>query len=514
MTRTQGEEKVIILDFGGQYTQLIARRVRELRVYCEILPYDTPGEELKKAGPSALIFSGSAASVYDAGAPAPDPGVYDMGVPILGICYGMQLLAKQFGGTVENSLKQEYGQSELFVRKHSSLLKGVKERFTGLMSHADKVIEPPSGFDVLAVSENGSLAAITDEKRQIYALQFHPEVAQTDSGTLILQNFLIEICRFSRNWTMENFVESSLQKIREQVGPHGRAVCGLSGGIDSSVSASLVHKAIGNRLTCIFVDHGLLRKGEKEQVLKICEDLNMKIITVDASREFLDRLQGVTDPEEKRRIIGNHFIRVFEREARQLGDIHFLVQGTLYPDIVESGTSAGSVIKSHHNVGGLPENMQLELVEPLKYLFKDEVRRAAQELGLPPEIVWRHPFPGPGLAVRVLGEVTPHKLEILREADAIVLEEIKNAGLYGEIWQVFAVLPDIKSVGVKGDRRTYAHTVVLRAVTSQDGMTADWYPIPHEVLGRISSRVVNELADVNRLVYDITSKPPSTIEWE
>lgn len=313
---------------------------------------------------------------------------------------------------------------------------------------------------------------------------------------------------------MENFVESSLQKIREQVGPHGRAVCGLSGGIDSSVSASLVHKAIGNRLTCIFVDHGLLRKGEKEQVLKICEDLNMKIITVDASREFLDRLQGVTDPEEKRRIIGNHFIRVFEREARQLGDIHFLVQGTLYPDIVESGTSAGSVIKSHHNVGGLPENMQLELVEPLKYLFKDEVRRAAQELGLPPEIVWRHPFPGPGLAVRVLGEVTPHKLEILREADAIVLEEIKNAGLYGEIWQVFAVLPDIKSVGVKGDRRTYAHTVVLRAVTSQDGMTADWYPIPHEVLGRISSRVVNELADVNRLVYDITSKPPSTIEWE
>jgi GMP synthase (glutamine-hydrolysing) len=389
------------------------------------------------------------------------------------------------------------------------------KRFGAWMSHGDQVTKAPPGFEVLAYSKNTPVAAMADSASKLYGLQFHPEVIHTPQGQLILSNFLFRICRFSGDWTMENFVENSVLEIEEKVGSSGRAVCGLSGGVDSSVAAMLVHRAIGSRLTCIFVDHGLLRKGEKEQVLSTFQGkFNMQIIAVDAAEEFLNLLKGVTDPEEKRKVIGNHFIRVFEREAEKLGDIDFLVQGTLYPDVIESGTATAAVIKSHHNVGGLPDDMQLSLIEPLKYLFKDEVRKVGEEPGLPEEIVWRHPFPGPGLAVRILGEVTPEKLSILREADNIIVEEIKKAGLYRKIWQVFAVLPNILSVGVQGDRRTYAHTVVLRAVTSEDGMTADWYPLPYEVLGAISSRLVNEIPQVNRFVYDLTSKPPSTIEWE
>ncbi len=508
-------EKVVILDFGGQYTQLIARRVRELKVYCEIKPYNVTLAELLEAEPSALILSGGAGSVCKHGAPRCDEGIYGIGVPILGICYGMQLMAADLGGIVKEAQKREYGKTSITITKRVELFKGLGEQLVAWMSHADQVREAPPGFAVVAVSDNTPVAAIADEDRKFYGLQFHPEVIHTPQGQMMLSNFLFHICRFSGSWTMENFVELSIRDIREKVGDEGRAVCGLSGGIDSSVAAVLMHRAIGSRLTCIFVDHGLLRKGEKEQVISTFEGhFNMDIVVVDAASEFLSRLRGVTGPEEKRKVIGNHFIRVFEREAQKLGDVEYLVQGTLYPDVIESGTATAAVIKSHHNVGGLPEDMDFKLIEPLRHLFKDEARLVAQELGLPEEVVWRHPFPGPGLAVRVLGEVTPEKLSVLREADAIIIEEIKKAGLYRKIWQAFAVLPGVLSVGVQGDGRSYAHTIVLRAVTSQDGMTADWFPFPYDVLGQISSRLVNEIAQVNRFVYDVSSKPPATIEWE
>lgn len=508
-------EKVVVVDFGGQYTQLIARRIRELNVFCEIMPYNVSLKELVEASPSALIFSGGSASVYDPSAPRCDEGFYKLGIPVLGICYGMQLMAENLGGEVMRARNQEYGQTFVTVQGKSTLLEGVEERFAAWMSHGDQIVKVPSGFKTIAISENSSISAMADEKRKLFGLQFHPEVVHTPPGQQILRNFLYRICGLSGDWTMENFIESSIAEIREKVGKEGRAVCGLSGGIDSSVAAVLVHRAIGQRLTCIFVDHGLLRKGEKEQVVRTFRNqFQMDLVVVDAGEEFLALLKGVIDPEEKRKIIGNHFIRVFEREADKIGDIEYLVQGTLYPDIIESGTATASVIKSHHNVGGLPDDMKLSLIEPLKYLFKDEVRGLAQELGLPEDIVWRHPFPGPGLAVRILGEVTPEKVKILQEADDIIIEEIKKAGLYREIWQAFAVLPNILSVGVKGDCRTYAHTVVLRAVTSQDAMTADWYRMPYDVLARISNRLVNEIPQVNRFVYDMTTKPPATIEWE
>ena len=508
-------EKVVIVDFGGQYTQLIARRVRELNVYCEILPYNVSLEKLQASSPGALIFSGGSSSVYAEDAPRCDRGFYELGIPILGICYGMQVMAGDLGGEVVLARNQEYGKTFLNIKERYGLLNGLGEKFTAWMSHGDSVTRVPEGFDILAESENTPVAAMADKNRCFFGLQFHPEVIHTPQGQLILGNYLFRVCGFTGNWTMENFIETSIAEIQEMVGPEGKVVCGLSGGIDSSVAATLVHRALGDRLTCIFVDHGLLRKGEKEQVMETFEGrFNMKMITVDARDEFFERLKGVIDPEEKRKIIGNHFIRVFEREAEKIGQIDYLVQGTLYPDVIESGTATASVIKSHHNVGGLPDDMKFSLIEPLRFLFKDEVRKLALELDLPEDIVWRHPFPGPGLAVRVLGEVLPEKVDLLKEADAIVIEEIKKAGLYRDIWQAFAVLPDILSVGVKGDCRIYGHTIVLRAVTSQDGMTADWYPFPYEVLERISNRLVNDIPQVNRFVYDLTTKPPGTIEWE
>jgi len=510
------QEKILILDFGSQYTQLIARRIRELKVYSEIRPFSEPLDGIRAFSPSGLILSGGPSSVADPGAPLPDPGIFGLGIPILGICYGMQLMTHMLGGRVAAAPHREYGAAELKLLAESDLLSGLGKRLRVWMSHGDRIDAPPKGFSLIAGTENSPVAAMADAGRGYYALQFHPEVAHTPQGMEILKNFAYRICGCGPNWTMHSFVEQAVSDIRARAG-NGKVICALSGGVDSSVAAVLIHRAIGDRLTCIFVDNGLLRLNEPEKVVRTFRDeFRIPLIAVQAEDRFLAKLAGVTDPEKKRKIIGNEFIQVFEEEAGRLGKVDFLAQGTLYPDVIESVSFKGpsATIKSHHNVGGLPERMKLKLIEPLRELFKDEVRLAGKELQIPDEILFRQPFPGPGLAVRVLGEVTRDRLDILRRADAIVIEEVKAAGLYRQIWQSFAVLLPIRTVGVMGDERTYEHVIAVRAVTSQDGMTADWVQLPYDLLARISNRIINEVKGVNRVAYDISSKPPSTIEWE
>jgi len=510
-------ERILILDFGSQYTQLIARRVREAKVYCEIYPFNVGLEKVKAFRPKGLILSGGPSSVYDPGAPLIDKAVIDIGVPVLGICYGMQLLTHLLGGIVAKSQKREYGRAALNIHKSKGLFTGIGEagKATVWMSHGDRIEKMPAGFTVIAYTDNSPTAAMADDDKKFYGVQFHPEVVHTPQGTQILRNFVYGICKCEPSWTMASFVDYSVGEIRKAVG-NNQAVCGLSGGVDSSVAAVLVHKAIGKQLTCIFVNNGVLRKDEAEKVQHTFKDMGLNLKYVDASNQFLDKLAGVEDPEMKRKIIGKTFIEVFEKEAHEVGGAEFLVQGTLYPDVIESVSFKGpsAVIKSHHNVGGLPDKMKLKLVEPLRELFKDEVRAIGREMKMPDEIIDRQPFPGPGLAIRILGAVTGPRLKILREADSIVIEEIKKAGLYKDIWQSFAVLLPIKTVGVMGDERTYENVVAIRAVTSQDGMTADWAKLSYDLMGTMSNRIINEVKGVNRVVFDISSKPPSTIEWE
>jgi GMP synthase (glutamine-hydrolysing) len=508
------EQLVLVLDFGAQYTQLIARRIRECHVYCEILPYDTPLDVICARNPVGLVLSGGPASVYEDGAPKIDPGVYTLGLPLLGICYGMQTMAHDLGGKVSRATLKEFGKTQLEVTDASVLFEGLNPDLICWMSHGDTVESPPPGFRISAATENCPVAAMYDPERRFYAVQFHPEVVHTPWGTEVIRGFLERACGTTGLWTMGSFIEQQVALIRKQVGTN-RVVCGLSGGIDSCTVAALVHKAIGDQLTCIFVNHGLLRKGEAEDVQrKFAAAFHINLVYVDCAERFLSRLEGVTDPERKRKIIGEEFVRVFEEESNKLQDATFLAQGTLYPDVIESGTKSAAKIKTHHNVGGLPDDMNFQLVEPLRFLFKDEVRAVAEELGLPTEMVWRQPFPGPGLAIRITGEVTKERLDLLRASDWIVIDEIKRAGLYRKVWQSFAVLVPTKSVGVMGDQRTYAYPIVLRVVTSEDAMTADWARLPYEVLDRISTRIVNEVPGINRVVLDITSKPPATIEWE
>ncbi|MEX1028416.1 MAG: glutamine-hydrolyzing GMP synthase [Paenibacillaceae bacterium] len=507
-------EMIVVLDFGGQYNQLIARRIRDLGVYSELLPYNTTVERIQELQPKGIVFSGGPASVYGDDSPVVDMRIYDLGIPIFGICYGMQLMSHQLQGKVERAQKREYGKANVKFQANSRLIKDLDIDQQVWMSHGDLVSRLPEGFVVDASTDHAPVAAMSHLEKQLYAVQFHPEVRHSVQGNEMIKNFLFEICECEGQWNMETFIEDTIRDIREQVGDK-HVLCALSGGVDSSVVAILLHKAIGKQLTCMFIDHGMLRKDEAESVMDtFVGKFDMHVVKIDASERFLGNLRGVTDPEKKRKIIGNEFIRVFEEESVALGDFDFLAQGTLYTDIIESGTATAKTIKSHHNVGGLPEDMKFKLVEPLKALFKDEVRKVGAECGLPEAIVWRQPFPGPGLAIRVLGEVTPDKLAIVRESDAILREEIAKAGLDREIWQYFTALPDMKSVGVMGDDRTYSYTVGIRAVTSIDGMTADWARIPYEVLEIISTRIVNEVDNVNRIVYDITSKPPATIEWE
>jgi GMP synthase (glutamine-hydrolysing) len=507
-------ENVVILDFGAQYTQLIARRVRECKVYCEILPHDKPLAEILARKPVGIIFSGGPSSCYEPGAPDVDPAIYEAGIPVLGICYGMQLMSRQLGGKVRPGDQREYGKTQLDVVDDSDLFSGLNRELVCWMSHGDTVEAPPPGFSVTAHTKATPVAAMAHPSRKLFAVQFHPEVVHTPWGTEIIRNFLYKFCGVEGLWTMDSFIRDAVEAIRGQVGDK-KVVCGLSGGVDSVVAAALVHKAIGDQLTCIFVNTGMMRKDEGTQVREnFASAFKINLVYADEKTRFLDKLQGVIDPEQKRKIIGNEFVAVFDEIAARIEGAEFLAQGTLYPDVIESGSGKAHTIKTHHNVGGLPEFMKLKLVEPLRYLFKDEVRKVGEELGVPTEMVWRQPFPGPGLGIRVLGEVTLEKIEILRHADAIVVEEIKRAGLYRRIWQSFAVLPDTKSVGVMGDQRTYEYPIVLRAVTSEDAMTADWARLPYELLERISTRIVGEVHGVNRVVYDITSKPPGTIEWE
>ncbi len=514
---------IVILDFGSQYTQLIARRIREFNVFSVVLPCTTPLEQVKALAPKGVILSGGPCSVYDADSPAADPAVLALGVPVLGICYGLQFIAHHLGGRVESASNREYGHASVEIVKATPLFAGLPATLEVWMSHGDHAAVLPAGFELIAETAN-AVAGIADEARRIYAVQFHPEVAHTRNGTELLRNFVLGICGATADWTPEHFIQTTVERVRAQVGA-GHAICGLSGGVDSSVAAVLVARAIGERLTCIFVNNGVLRKDEFGKVqTTMREQLGLHVVAVDASERFLTKLAGVTDPETKRKVIGNEFIAVFDDEAKKIfeaeksngEEIAWLVQGTLYPDVIESSSVKGpsQTIKSHHNVGGLPADMKLKLIEPLRDLFKDEVRRIGRDLGMPDEVIDRQPFPGPGLAVRILGEVTPERVAVLQEADAIVVEEIKAAGLYKEIWQSFAVLLPVKSVGVMGDQRTYAETCVVRSVQSEDGMTADWTPLPYEVLRKISSRIVSEVRGINRVAYDITSKPPGTIEWE
>jgi GMP synthase (glutamine-hydrolysing) len=516
MTEDIHSEKILILDFGSQVTQLIARRVREQSVYCEIHPYNISLARIREYSPKGIILSGGPSSVYDTDAPHSDPAIFDLGIPIFGICYGMQLMTSQLGGKVERSDKREYGRAMLELDDVEDVFSGFDGRTEVWMSHGDRIETMPEGFHRMAHTEHCPVAAMKDSERHFYGVQFHPEVVHTPRGEEMLGNFIFSVCGCRPVWTMASFIETELEDIRRKVGD-GRVICGLSGGVDSSVVAVLIHRAIGDQLTCVFVNNGLLRKGEAEKVVNLfTKHFKINLKYVDASDRFLDKLAGITDPEQKRKIIGNEFIYLFEEEAKKLGRVDYLAQGTLYPDVIESVSIKGpsAVIKSHHNVGGLPEKMNLKLLEPVRELFKDEVRLLGRELGMPDEVIHRQPFPGPGLAIRCICEITAERLEILREADAVVLDEIRKAGLYRDIWQSFAILLPVKTVGVMGDARTYEYTIAIRAVNSLDGMTADWVKLPYELLGSISSRIINEVKGVNRVVYDISQKPPSTIEWE